>query len=53
MVERHANENPKPAQSIEIPLKGTSKATAAPLTETELDRVVGGYIGETEKNNVR
>jgi len=30
------------------PCSGNSAAT--PLVEQELDRVVGGYIGETEKN---
>ena len=29
---------------------GDSKPAATPLAEQELDRVVGGYIGETEKN---
>jgi hypothetical protein len=28
----------------------TSNPVAPPLAEEELDRVVGGYIGETEKN---
>jgi len=53
MVKRHANESPKRAQSIEIAPKEAGKPTDARLTETELDLVVGGYIGETEKNNVR
>jgi hypothetical protein len=29
---------------------GVGNSAAASLAEQELDRVVGGYIGETEKN---
>lgn len=48
MARREANEKSRRSASTKVPYPRTP--AAAQLTDQDLARVAGGYIGETEKN---